>query len=410
MVGEQGRVWIVEVSYSEWEQALHAKSAFAIRVWHCPTEQMTELTWQDICEHVPLDRGGGVWREARIDLRGYSHGSNGSILSQTQKKTKPMLYLRASNAIRRAFAQDDAQATLFNGDCVELLKLVPDESVTLTVTSPPYCMGKEYEPGNKVEDFVVAHEKILPEIVRVTKPGGSICWQVGYYVRDNNVVPLDYIVYEVLRKCCQDIVLRNRVVWTFGHGQHGYNRFSGRHEMVLWFTKGESYSFDLNAVRVPQKYPGKRSSRGPNRGELSGNPLGKNPSDVWDIPNVKSNHVEKTSHPCQFPVALPQRFIRALTNEKDLVLDPFAGASSTGVAALLEGRRFLGAEMSPEYCDIGVARLRQALRGSAKVRPLNQAVHVPSPTQAVSRRPEHFWTTSQTSLPARRRAGSVVKS
>ena len=320
-----------------------------------------------------------------------------------------MLYLRAPNAIRRAFTETDARATLFNGDCVELLKLVPDDGVSLTVSSPPYCMGKEYEPGNKVEDFIAAHEKILPEIVRVTKPGGSICWQVGYHVRDNNVVPLDYIVFDILRKSCKDIVLRNRVIWTFGHGQHGYNRFSGRHELVLWFTKGDTYAFDLNAVRVPQKYPGKRASRGPNRGELSGNPLGKNPSDVWDIPNVKSNHVEKTTHPCQFPVALPQRFIRALTKPDDLVLDPFAGASSTGVAALLEGRRFLGAEMSSEYCDIGCTRLREALRGNAKVRPLNQAVHVPSPTQAVARKPDHFWTASPTPT-HRTRTAAAVKS
>jgi adenine-specific DNA-methyltransferase len=305
-----------------------------------------------------------------------------------------MLYQSASPAIRRAFEDSDTEATLFNGDCMKLLKLVPDNSIALTVTSPPYCMGKEYEPGNKVEDFVAAHEQVLPEIVRLTKPGGSICWQVGYYVRDNNVLPLDYLVYDVLRRSCKDVVLRNRIVWTFGHGHHGYNRFSGRHELVLWFTKGESYSFDLNAVRIPQKYPGKRASRGPRRGELSGNPKGKNPSDVWDIPNVKSNHVEKTDHPCQFPVALPQRLIKALTQPKDLVLDPFAGTSSTGVAAVLEGRRFLGAEMSREYCDIGLERLRDALAGEAKVRPLNQAVYVPSPGLAVAQRPEHFLSDS----------------
>lgn len=302
-----------------------------------------------------------------------------------------MLYQSASYAIKRAISNTDACATLFNGDCATLLKAIPDGSVSLTVSSPPYCMGKEYEPGNKVEDFISAHERILPEIVRVTKPGGSICWQVGYYVRENHVVPLDYLVFDIMRAACKDIVLRNRVVWTFGHGMHGYNRFSGRHEMVLWFSKGEDYTFDLDAVRVPQKYPGKTSTRGPNKGELSGNPLGKNPSDVWDIPNVKSNHVEKTAHPCQFPVALPQRFIRALTEANDLVLDPYAGTSTTGVAAVLEGRRFLGAEMSDAYCKIGVQRLNEALQGEARVRPLNQDVHVPNPNMKVARKPEHFW-------------------
>ncbi|MFM0604889.1 site-specific DNA-methyltransferase [Paraburkholderia sediminicola] len=310
---------------------------------------------------------------------------------------KAMLHLNPSLAVDRALTQADAKATLYNGDCLDLLKLIPDATVALTVTSPPYCMGKEYEPGNDVEDFVAAHEKILPEIVRVTKPGGSICWQVGYYVRDNNVMPLDYIVFDILRRCCPDeeIILRNRVAWTFGHGQHGYTRFSGRHEMVLWFTKGKDYSFDLDAVRVQQKYPGKRASRGPNRGQLSGNPLGKNPSDVWDIPNVKANHIEKTAHPCQFPVALPRRFILALTQEGDLVLDPFAGTASTGVAALIEGRNFLGAEMSSEYCSIGIERLNDAVRGEAKIRPMNQEVYVPNPSQAVARKPDHFWPASQ---------------
>jgi adenine-specific DNA-methyltransferase len=253
-------------------------------------------------------------------------------------------------------------------------------------------MGKEYEPGNKIEDFVEAHEKILPEIVRVTKPGGSICWQVGYHVRDNDVTPLDYIVFSILKQHCPDITLRNRVIWTFGHGLHNSTRFSGRHEMVLWFTKGKEYTFDLDSVRIPQKYPGKKASRGPNRGNLRGNPKGKNPSDVWDIPNVKANHIEKTEHPCQFPVALPQRFIRALTSRSDLVMDPFAGSSSTGVAAILEGRRFLGAEMSEDYCEIGIERLKDAVIGQAKVRPMNQDVRTPSPTEAVSRKPEHFWS------------------
>lgn len=306
-----------------------------------------------------------------------------------------MLYQRASYASKRAVTSTTATATLFNGDCMELLKVVPDESVALTVTSPPYCMGKEYEPGNKVEDFIVAHQLVLPEIVRATKPGGSVCWQVGYHVRDNHLVPLDYLVFDIMRATCKDMILRNRVVWTFGHGMHGYNRFSGRHEMVLWFSKGGDYTFDLDAVRVPQKYPGKTATRGPNKGKLSGNPLGKNPADVWDIPNVKANHVEKTAHPCQFPVALPQRLIKALTKEGDLVFDPYAGTCSTGVAALLENRRFLGSEQSAEYCDIGMERLNAALQGEAKVRPLNQEVHEPSPGMKVAQKPDHFWPTAQ---------------
>lgn len=253
-------------------------------------------------------------------------------------------------------------------------------------------MGKEYEKNNDVEEFVRAHDLILPEIIRVTKPGGSICWQVGYHVRENCLLPLDYLIFDAMRRLSSEIVLRNRIMWTFGHGRHGYSRFSGRHEMILWFTKGKDYHFDLDAVRVPQKYPGKKATRGPRKGEFSGNPLGKNPADVWDIPNVKSKHVEKTIHPCQFPVAVPQRLIKALSKEGDIVFDPFAGVASTGVAAALEKRRFIGAEFNESYCSIGEQRIQDAINGTARIRPLDQDIHVPDPKSSVASRPDHFWT------------------
>ena len=154
--------------------------------------------------------------------------------------------------------------------------------------------------------------------------------------------------------------LRNRIIWTFGHGLNPSQRFSGRHETILWFTKGETYSFNLDSVRVPQKYPGKKSYRGNKKGEYSGNPLGKNPTDVWDIPNVKANHVEKTEHPCQFPVAIPSRFIKALTLEDGVILDPYMGSGTTGVAAVLEGRKFIGAEIQENYYKIATDRIQQA--------------------------------------------------
>jgi adenine-specific DNA-methyltransferase len=163
--------------------------------------------------------------------------------------------------------------------------------------------------------------------------------------------------------------LRNRIVWHFGHGLHCSNRFSGRYETINWFTKSDDYVFNLDAVRVPQKYPGKRHFKGPKRGEYSGNPLGKNPSDVWEIPNVKSNHVEKTEHPCQFPVALVQRLVLSMTNEGDIVFDPFMGVGTTAVAAIVNGRRAAGAENVKRYYDLAVERIRQAFVGELRIRP-----------------------------------------
>jgi adenine-specific DNA-methyltransferase len=196
-------------------------------------------------------------------------------------------------------------------DALLFLSTLPDASVDLAVSSPPYFIGKEYDTSCSPADFAAMHERLARELSRVVKAGGSICWQVGSHVYDNVVIPLDAIVYSAFSKDGQ-LKLRNRIVWTFGHGAHSARRFSGRHETILWFTKGDDYHFDLDAVRVPQKYPGKKHYKGPKHGKLSGNPLGKNPGDVWDIPNVKAGHVEKTEHPSQFPVALAQRLVRAL--------------------------------------------------------------------------------------------------
>ena len=274
------------------------------------------------------------------------------------------------------------------------MKRLPDKSVDLVVTSPPYCMGKAYEdPHDDIETFKKQHRDIFKDLYRVVKIGGSICWQVGYHVSDKCIVPLDYIVYEIFTSMSQELenilVLRNRIVWTFGHGLNSTARFSGRHEIILWFTKGAQTVFNLNEVRVPQKYPGKCSYKGPNKGQLSGNPMGKNPSDVWDIPNVKAKHIEKTAHPCQFPVVIPQRLIRALTTEDGLVLDPFMGSGTTGVAALVEGRRFVGAEIQQSYFDISIERIKDAAAGKAKIRE-DKPVAEPNPNAAVAKLPDEF--------------------
>ena len=290
--------------------------------------------------------------------------------------------------------KENNRVTLHHGDCMELLKKLPDSSVDLVVTSPPYCIGKAYEdPHNDIESFKKQHITLFDELYRVVKPGGSVCWQVGYHISEKCVVPLDCIIYDIFtthsEKLEYPFVLRNRIIWTFGHGLNSTNRFSGRHETIMWFTKGEQTIFNLDDVRVPQKYPGKRYYKGPNKGQLSGNPLGKNPSDVWDIPNVKAKHVEKTDHPCQFPVALPQRLIKALTLPNALVLDPFMGAGTTGVAALIEGRRFVGSELIQEYYDISTERIKDAAAGKAKFRE-DKPVIEPNENTAVAKLPDEF--------------------
>jgi adenine-specific DNA-methyltransferase len=284
---------------------------------------------------------------------------------------------------RRASVQLEKQ------DAIHFLSELKEGSIDLLVSSPPYCMGKAYEKTISAEDFRAMHERLAPLLVRALKDGGSLCWQVGHHVQNGVVIPLDAVVYSIFSKQ-KEMLLRNRIVWTFAHGVHAARRFSGRHESILWFTKGSNYVFNLDSVRVPQKYPGKRHYKGPNKGKYSGNPRGKNPSDVWEIPNVKANHVEKTNHPCQFPVALVQRLIRALAPAGGLVCDPFLGSGSSAVAAMLERRRFLGCDLQGEYLKIAHDRIAEVRTGAPKYRPLEKEIYAPSGRDSVSRAPSHF--------------------
>lgn len=269
----------------------------------------------------------------------------------------------------------ESRVVVFAGDCLTFMREIPDASIQLVVTSPPYNIGKPYEKKLSLKDYVEQQSKVIASCVRVLAPTGSICWQVGNFVDKGQITPLDIVLYPIFERL--GLQLRNRIVWHFEHGLHCSKRFSGRYETVLWFTKTDAYKFNLDPVRVPQKYPGKRHFKGPKMGELSGNPLGKNPGDVWVIPNVKSNHVEKTEHPCQFPVELVERFVLSLTDEGDRVFDPFLGSGTSVVAALKHGRFGLGAELAADYVTIARSRVHEQLAGRLMSRPMNKPVFNP---------------------------------
>jgi len=230
---------------------------------------------------------------------------------------------------------------VYPGDCLDLLKVIPDESLKLVVTSPPYNIGKEYEKRLKLESYLEQQAAVIRESVRCLSQDGSICWQVGNYVDNGAIIPLDTVLYPIFAGL--GLKMRNRIIWHFEHGLHCSRRFSGRYETIIWFTKSDEYIFNLDTVRVPQKYPGKKYFKGPKVGKYSCNPLGKNPGDFWVIPNVKSNHIEKTEHPCQFPVELIERLVLSMTNEGDWVLDPFLGTGTSIIAAIGHNRRGAGA-------------------------------------------------------------------
>jgi adenine-specific DNA-methyltransferase len=300
--------------------------------------------------------------------------------------------MRKPVKIRRRFSEDN-EVSLFAGDCLRLLSQIPSSTIQLVITSPPYNIGKPYEKRQGLDSYLEQQRTVIGECVRVLRPGGSICWQVGNHANGHGqTIPLDLLLFPLFSEFekTERLRLRNRIVWHFQHGLHCRHRFSGRYETILWYSKADNYTFNLDAVRIPQIYPGKRAYKGPNRGEYSGHPLGKNPGDVWIFPNVKSNHIEKTKHPCQFPVELPARLIRALSDPGDIVLDPFIGSGTTAVAAVALGRRVAGAEIVREYVEMARARINKAARGLLPFRPADAPVYVPRPGTRLTTLPSHF--------------------
>ncbi len=241
------------------------------------------------------------------------------------------------------------------GKCEDLLASLPDGCVDLVVSSPPYNLGKEYEAKRALQAYVEEQSGVLAECCRVTKPGGSIFWQVGSFSDKGMLIPLDIRFFPVL----EDLGLtpRNRIAWARQHGLHATRKFSARYESILWFTKGDDYVFNLDAIRVPQKYQNKTFHKGDRHGELSCHPGGKNPGDIWLFRNVKHNHEEQTIHPCQFPEDLIARIVLTTTNEGAVVLDPYMGAGTVAVVALDHKRHYLGAELDERYHRVAMRRL-----------------------------------------------------
>lgn len=280
----------------------------------------------------------------------------------------------------------DAAVTLYHGDRLELFPQIPLGEARLIVTSPPYNIGKNYETRLAFDEYLREQEATLRECHCILAKNGSLCWQVGNHLaKGQEIFPLDIYIYKICKEL--GLKLRNRIVWCFEHGLHCKKRLSGRYETILWFTKSDKYVFNLDPIRVPQKYPGKKYFKGPKAGQYSCNPLGKNPGDVWVIPNVKHNHPEKTVHPCQFPIELIERLVLALTNEGDLIVDPYMGVGSAACAAVLHNRRAAGAETKREYLEIAAERVKLAWQGTLPRRPLDRPVYVPRATDRIAQMP-----------------------
>lgn len=242
------------------------------------------------------------------------------------------------------------------GDCLALLSQLPDECVDLIVSSPPYNLGKEYEAKKALEKYLEEQTLVIQECSRILKKTGSIFWQIGAFSNQGSLIPLDIRFFPILESC--GLIPRNRIIWIRQHGLHAQNKFSCRHETILWFTKSNKYTFNLDAIRVPQKYQNKKHYKGNRKGEFSCNPKGKNPGDIWLFRNVKHNHEEQTIHPCQFPEDLVARIILATTQNNDIIFDPYMGSGTVAVVAKNYERNFMGSEIEEKYYQIALKRLQ----------------------------------------------------
>jgi len=309
---------------------------------------------------------------------------------------KNKMKLKKSNKL-----SERADVVFLHMNCQKAMKDIADNQIDLILTSPPYNINKEYEDKIDFKEYLKGIETVATDFYRILSAKGSICWQVGNHVDKGEIYPLDILTYDIFKQ--NNFKLRNRIIWHFNHGLHGKKRLSGRYETMMWFTKTEDYTFNLDDIRIPQKYPGKRHhKKGENYDQPSGNPLGKNPSDYWeilkagedhgfwDIPNVKANHAEKTLHPCSFPIELVERCILAYTNKSDLVFDPFAGVGTTMLGALMHERRAIGCELKKEYMDVAKERVQKLEDGTLPYRPLGKPIHTPTGKEKVARKPDEW--------------------
>lgn len=257
-------------------------------------------------------------------------------------------------------------------DVLDFLDGLPTNSVQFHLTSFPYNLGKPYGDSPTADNMRFTFYlgwtlQIISEISRTLAPGATLCLNLGS-TRDwqDRLMPLDIILFDFIRQA--GLTFQSRIIWVLPHGLTPKRRLAERHETILVFSKGEQQTFNPNAVRVPQKEPGKRAYKGPNKGRLSGHPFGAFPSNVWHIPHVGHNskdlqylkHLKSPAkHPAPFPIALARRAILLYSMPGDLVCDVFSGSGTANLAAIETGRAFVGSDLF--YTSTRQARLANAV-------------------------------------------------
>ena len=242
--------------------------------------------------------------------------------------------------------------SVISGDAVAELAKLQAASVDLVIADPPYNLGKDYGAGSDSfthEDYLAFTKSWLGEADRVLKPGGSLYVFMGFR----------FISY--LYACLEGDMgyrFQNWIVWHYTQGMGKTKGFSPRHDDVLLFSKGRAKTFNLDAVRVPQKYYRARN-----------NMRGANPGDVWEFSHVHYSNPNRQQHPTQKPEGLIERMVLASSNEGDVVLDPFSGSGTTLRVCQQLKRSAVGVEVNEDYVKQARARLAQPFEGFDSIDP-----------------------------------------
>lgn len=232
------------------------------------------------------------------------------------------------------------------GDCIKELKSIDSNSVDLIIADPPYNVGKDYGNGSDSQDFdeyMSFTKQWLTECHRVLKSDGTIYVFIGFR----------YISY--LFRIMEEDLNMNFVNWISWHYTQGIGKtkgFSPRHDDILMFSKTDKYKFNLDDVRVPQKYYRKVN-----------NMRGANPGDVWEVSHIHYCQKGRQQHPTQKPEALIERMVLASSNEGDLVVDPFSGSGTTMRVCQQLDRNGIGIELNEEYIVQTKERLDRKFEG-----------------------------------------------
>lgn len=240
----------------------------------------------------------------------------------------------------------DQDIEILLGDCFSVMRDLKADSVDLIVTDPPYNLSKDY--GNNKDtwnpdEYGDFSRRWLGEAKRLLKPNGTLYVFMG-------VRFISYI-YQILEKEL-NMKFNSWISWCYTQGIGKIKGFSPRHDDILMFTKSDKYKFNLDAIRVPQKY-----YRSVN------NMRGANPGNVWEFSHIHYCQANRQDHPTQKPEALFERMVLASSDENDFVLDPFCGSGTSLRVCQQTNRRGLGIEINPDYVEMTKNRLAQDFLG-----------------------------------------------